>query len=68
MSLFAAGQWRAFKTARKHRNYAVITLLLSVGVMSLTLDAISAKFFWISLLIAILSFGDSKGSYQAQAE
>lgn len=68
LSLFAAGQWRAFKTARKHRNYAVITLLLSVGVMSLTLDAISAKFFWISLLIAILSFGDSKGSYQAQAE
>lgn len=64
LSLFAAGQWRAFKAVRKHKNCAITTLLLSVGVMSLTLDAISTKFFWISLIIAILSVGP----YKNQAE
>lgn len=63
LSLFVTGLWRIFRTVRKQKDHSTIALLSSVGVMCLTLDAISAKFFWISLIIAILSFGDSKKLY-----
>ena len=68
LSLFVAGLLRIFRSACKHKNHAMIALLMSVGVMSLTLDAISTKFFWMALIIATLTLGDPNELPKPQVE
>ena len=55
LGMFVAGLCRVFKAACKYKRYATVALLLAVGVISLTLDATTGKFFWVSLAIAVLT-------------
>ncbi len=55
LGVFISGLRRIFKAAWTYKQYAIIAMLFCVGIMSLSLDAATNKFFWVSLVIAVLT-------------
>lgn len=58
--VFSTGLYRIFKAALRRKNYAILALLVSVSVMALTLDSLTCKFYWVIIILSILSIMQHK--------
>lgn len=58
--IFAVGLFRMLNAARREKDYLAMTLLVSICIMSLTIDSITCKFFWVGMILAIASITKHK--------
>lgn len=55
LAIFCYGIYRILKLAYLKKKYSAFAMLFSVCIMALTLDSLSNKYFWLSIVFAILS-------------
>ena len=59
LSMFGYGLLKIFRQLYIKRLYTQLAMFASVCVMAMTLDSITYKYFWISLIMVILSIHNS---------
>lgn len=67
LSIFSFGLLRLFRASCKVQGHFLISVLVALGVMSLTLDAVTYKYFWIGIIVAVLSLRTDGAASKATA-